>query len=69
MEAFQPRTNDEGLKLHLNLLQEKCDQVKVTMAAYQERATQYFNQKVQHRSFKAGDWVLRKVTIATKDLT
>ena len=67
MEAFLPGTNDEGLKLHLDLLQEN-DQAEVTMAAYQERTAQYFNRKVQHRSFKVGDWVLRKVTIATKDL-
>jgi hypothetical protein len=38
------------------------------MAAYQERTARYFNRKVQHQSFKVRDWVLQKVTIATKDL-
>ena len=37
------------------------------MAAYQERTVRYFNWKVQHLSFKVGDWVLQKVIIATKD--
>jgi hypothetical protein len=37
------------------------------MATHQERTARYFNQKVQHRSFKVGDWVLQKLTIATKD--
>jgi hypothetical protein len=50
------------------LLQEKRDQAEVTMTTYQERAARYFNRKVQHQSFKVEDWVLQKVTIATKDL-
>jgi hypothetical protein len=58
VEAFQLGTNDEGLRLHLDLLQEKRDQVEVTMTAYQERAARYFNRKVQHQSFKVEDWVL-----------
>jgi hypothetical protein len=36
---------------------------------YQEKTTQYFNKKVKPRSFNLGDWVLRKVTLATKDPT
>jgi hypothetical protein len=67
VEAFQPDTNNQGLKLHLDLLQERRDQAEATMATHQERTAWYFNRKVQHRSFKVGDWVLRKVTIATKD--
>jgi hypothetical protein len=37
------------------------------MATHQERTARYFNRKVQYKSFKVGEWVLRKVTIATKD--
>jgi hypothetical protein len=37
VEAFRPETNDQGLKLHLNLLQERRDQAEMTMASYQER--------------------------------
>jgi hypothetical protein len=65
--AFRPKTNDQGLKLHLDLLQERRDQAEAMMAMHQEQTTQYFNRKVQHKSFKVGDWVLRKVIIATKD--
>jgi hypothetical protein len=50
-------------------LQERRDQGEATMATHQERTARYFNQKVQRRSFKVDDWVLRKVTIATKDST
>jgi hypothetical protein len=37
------------------------------MVAYQKRVAQYFNKRVKHHSFKVGDLVLRKVTLATKD--
>jgi hypothetical protein len=55
VEAFRPETNDQGLKLHLNLLQERRDQAEMTMASYQERTPRYFNRKVQHKSFKVED--------------
>jgi hypothetical protein len=62
VEAFKLKTNDEGLKLHLDLLLEKHDQAQITMLAYQEKVAKYFNRRVKHRSFKVGDLVLRKVT-------
>ncbi|XP_059428507.1 uncharacterized protein LOC132162267 [Corylus avellana] len=69
VDTFNPNFNDEGLKLHLDLLQEKQDQAQVTMAAYQQRVARYFNRRVKHRSFKVRDLVLKKVTLATKDAT
>ncbi|XP_059436621.1 uncharacterized protein LOC132169636 [Corylus avellana] len=35
VETFKSKLNDEGLKLHLDLLQEKRDQAQITLAAYQ----------------------------------
>ena len=67
METFTTKANDEGFKLHLDLLQEKRDQAQITVSAYQERVARYFNRKVMPRSFKVGDLVLRKATLATKD--
>jgi hypothetical protein len=69
VEAFQPDTNDQGPKLHLDLLQERRNQAEAMMATHQERTARYFNRNVQDRSFKVDNWVLRKVTIATKDST
>jgi hypothetical protein len=57
------------MRLHLDLLQEKQDEAQITMADYQQKATKYFNKRVKHREFKVGDWVLRKMTIATHDPT
>ena len=45
--TFRAETNDEGFKLHLNLLQEKRDQAQITMLAYQESVARYFNRKVK----------------------
>ena len=53
----------------MDLLQEEHDQAQITMSAYQERVAKYFNRKVKPRSFKVGDMVLRKATLATKDPT
>ena len=69
VETFKAETSDEGLKLHLDLLQEKRDHAQVTMSAYQERVAKYFNRKVKPRSFRVGDLVLHKVTLATRDST
>jgi hypothetical protein len=67
VETYKVETNDEGLKLHLDLLKEKRDRAQITMSAYQERVARYFNRKVKPRSFMVGDLVLRKVTLATRD--
>ena len=32
--TFRAETNDEGLKLHLDLLQEKCNRAQITISAY-----------------------------------
>ena len=34
VETFRAETNNEGLKLHLDLLQEKRDRAQITMSAY-----------------------------------
>jgi hypothetical protein len=59
--------NDKGLKLSLDLIEEKREKASLTMVAYQQRASQYFNQRVRPHKFVIGDWVLCKVTIAMKD--
>jgi hypothetical protein len=67
VETYKAETNDEGLRLHLNLLQEKHDLAQITMSAYRERVAQYFNRKVKPKSFRVRDLILRKVTLATRD--
>jgi transposase InsO family protein len=64
---YNPGLNDEGISLNLDLLQEKRDDAQVTWVAYQERTARYFNKAVSLRKFQVGDWVLRKVSLMTKD--
>jgi hypothetical protein len=66
---YNPELNDEKAKLYLDLLQEKRDDAQVTWAAYQNRTARYFNKLVVPKKFQLGDWVLRKVSLMTKDTT
>jgi hypothetical protein len=61
--------NDEKAKVYLDLLQEKREDTQVTWAAYQNRTARYFNKQVVAKKFKLGDWVLKKVSLMTKDPT
>ncbi|CAL8167673.1 unnamed protein product [Prunus armeniaca] len=38
-------------------------------ATYKQRTAQYYDSRIKHRSFKVGDWVLRKVSLATRNPT
>jgi hypothetical protein len=65
---YDEDNNDSQLCLNLDLLDEACDQAEVKTKAYQQRMARYYDRRVKHREFKVGDLVLRKVTLATKDL-
>jgi len=60
---YNPGLNDEKDKVYLDLLQEKRDDAQVTWAA------RYFNKQVVPKKFQLRDWVLRKVSLMTKDPT
>ena len=61
--------NEEALRLNLDLLDEKHDQVLKRTEDYQRKTTRYYDQKVKPRSYKLGDLVLKKLMPARKDLT
>ena len=50
--------NDEALRLNLDLLDEKREQVLKHTKDYQRKAARYYNQKVKPRSYLPGDLVL-----------
>lgn len=66
---YNPWLNDEGMKLCLDLVQERRNKAQMKIAPYQGKTSQYFNKRVKHRRFQVGDWVLREVTLATRDST
>uniref|UniRef100_A0A2N9IA87 Integrase catalytic domain-containing protein n=1 Tax=Fagus sylvatica TaxID=28930 RepID=A0A2N9IA87_FAGSY len=66
--TFHREEENEGqLRLNLDLLDETRGKAAQRIALYQGRMARYYNTKVKLRRFEVGDWVLRKVTQATKD--
>uniref|UniRef100_A0A2N9FLD8 Uncharacterized protein n=1 Tax=Fagus sylvatica TaxID=28930 RepID=A0A2N9FLD8_FAGSY len=66
--TFHREEENEGqLRLNLDLLGEAREKAAQRIALYQGRMAKYYNTKVKLRRFEVGDWVLRKVTQATKD--
>ena len=60
--------NDEALRLNLDLLDEKREQVLRRTEDYQRKTARYYNQKVKPRSYMPGDLVLKKLLPARKNL-
>ena len=61
--------NDEALRLNLDLLDEKREQVLKRTEDYQRKTARYYNQKVKPKSYKLRDLVLKKLLKARKNLT
>ena len=59
--------NDETLRLNLELLDEKHEQVLRRTKEYQRKTARYYNQKVKPRSYMPGDLVLKKLLPARKN--
>ena len=58
---FREETNDEALRINLDLLEEQREKATIRTAAQQQRAAKYYNKKVKSKLFKEGDLVLRAV--------
>jgi len=61
IQHYNPGFNSEGLKLHLDLLEEKREEASVRTSSYKAKAARYYNKKVKTRSFKLktpqkGNW-------------
>ena len=59
--------NDEALRLNLDLLDEKREQVLRRTEDYQRKTARYYNQKVKPRSYMPGDLILKKLLPARKN--
>ena len=69
IELASVEHNKEALRLNLDLLDEKRDQVLKRTEDYQRKTTRYYDQKVKPRSYKSGDLVLKKLMPTRKDPT
>lgn len=66
-EHFNEEQNNKQICLNLDLLAEKIELASRRAAEYQQRSARYYNQNLQIRQFKTGDWVLRRVNQNMKD--
>ena len=60
--------NKEALRLNLDLLDEKREQVLKRTEDYQRKTARYYDQKVKPKSYKPGDLVLKKLLPTRKNL-
>lgn len=66
---YDDPNNDVELKLALEFLDEVRDDLAQRMALYQQRMSEYHNQRVKLKRFNSRDMVLQKDSQATKDPT
>ena len=61
--------NKEVLRLNLDLLEEKREQVLKRIEDYHRKTARYYDRRVKPRSYKPGDLFLKKLLPARKDPT
>ena len=69
IEFASTEHNEEVLRLNLDLLEEKLEQVLKRIEDCHRKTTRYYDQRVKPRSYKPGDLVLKKLLPARKDPT
>ena len=67
IELASEEHNDEALRLNLELLDEKREQVQRRTEEYQRKTARYYNQIVKPRSYVPGDLVLKKLLPGRKN--
>ena len=67
IELASVEHNDEALRLNLDLLDEKREQVLKRMEDYQRKTTRYYNQKFKPRSYKPGDLAFKNLLPVRKN--
>ncbi|KAM1545004.1 hypothetical protein ACFX10_045393 [Malus domestica] len=60
VQNYGQSENDKQLTLNLDLVEEHRNQAHLRNVAYKQRISNYYDSRVKPRSFKVGDWVLKK---------
>ena len=68
VELASVEHNEKALRLNLDLLNEKRDQVLKRKEDYRRKTVRYYDQKIKPRSCKPGDLVLKKLLPSRKNL-
>ena len=67
IELANIKHNKEALRLNLDLIEEKCEQVLKRVEDYHRKTARYYDQRVTPRSYKPSDLVLKKLLPTRKD--
>ena len=60
-------SNRDLLNHSLDAIDELRDKAQLRIALYQQKVAQHYNKNIRVRTFKIGDWVLRRVFQNTKE--
>ncbi|KAM2982085.1 hypothetical protein FF2_013334 [Malus domestica] len=66
VQNYVQSKNDKQLTLNLDLFEEYRNQAHMRNVAYKQRISNYYDSRVKPRSFKVGDWVLKKRLLCEK---
>ncbi|KAM3003909.1 hypothetical protein FF2_034208 [Malus domestica] len=66
VQNYVQSENDKQLTLNLDLVKEHRNQAHLRNVAYKQRISNYYDSRVKPRSFKVGDWVLKKRLLCDK---
>ena len=69
IEFANTEHNEEALRLNLDLLEEKREQVLKRIEDYHRKTARYYDRRVKPKNYKPGDLVLKKLLLARKDPT
>ena len=69
VELASEEKNDEALRLNLELLDEKREQVQQCKEEYQRKTARHYNQRIKPISYVPSDLVLKKLLPARKNPT
>nr|XP_011462120.1 PREDICTED: uncharacterized protein LOC105350849 [Fragaria vesca subsp. vesca] len=59
--AYDPETNATGLRLNMDLLEERRDRAHLRNVNNKQKIAQHYNKKVVPSPLKVGDWVMKEV--------
>ena len=69
VDHYNKESNNKELCINLDLLDEVRTVAEQRLAWYQNLMTMHYNKRVKPRHFNRGELVLRRVTLATRDLS
>ena len=61
-------SNRDLLNHSPDAIDELCDKAHLHTTLYQQKVAQHYNKNIRVRTFKIGDWVLRRVFQNTKEV-